>query len=131
MRRAFDAVVEFHRAYGVPVPEEPCIPPAEIIDLREALIREELEEYLVAARSGDIVETADALADLAYVVIGSAVAHGLGRFDEIFAEVHRSNMSKLGADGKPIYREDGKVLKGPNFTPPSLAQFCQEGSDEP
>jgi predicted HAD superfamily Cof-like phosphohydrolase len=120
MKRAFEAVAEFHRAYGVDAPETPNIPAAQVIDLRESLIREELEEYLAAARAGDIVGVADGLADLVYVVVGSAVAHGLVRFNEIFDEVHRSNMSKLGSDGKPIRRADGKVLKGPDYSPPTL-----------
>lgn len=86
-------------------------------------IREELEEYRGAARRGDLVGIADALADLAYVVIGAAVAHGLTRFPEIFAEIHRSNMSKLGVDGNPLLRADGKVLKSPDYSPPDLERF--------
>ena len=117
----FDMVREFHRAFGVPAPDAPCIPPQYIRDLRINLMSEELREYVEAAESENIEAIADALADLTYVVLGTAVAHGLTRFDEIFAEVHQSNMRKLGPDGNPIYREDGKVMKGPNFTPPSIS----------
>lgn len=120
MMTAFEAVTEFHLAYGVAAPNRAIILPAEVQALRERLIREELDEYLDAVQRGDLIEIADALADLTYVVIGTAVAHGLTRFDDIFAEVHRSNMSKLGDDGKPIIRGDGKVLKGNAFTPPDL-----------
>jgi predicted HAD superfamily Cof-like phosphohydrolase len=121
----FDMVREFHRAFGVPAPDAPCLPSRVILDLRSNLIFEELGEYETAVVTGDVTAVADALADLAYVVIGTAVAHGLTQFDAIFAEVHRSNMSKLGADGKPIHRSDGKVLKGPNFTSPNLAPLLK------
>ncbi len=125
LKSLFQMVEEFHQAFGVPAPRTPCIPGDDILLLRCELIKEEFREYFEASFEGDIIKTADALADLAYVVIGTAVAHGLARFDEIFAEVHRSNMSKLGADGKPIYRADGKVLKGPNFTPPDIASLVK------
>jgi predicted HAD superfamily Cof-like phosphohydrolase len=120
MKTAFEQVVEFHHAYDVATPDAAILLPPDIQILRERLINEELNEYHDAVRNGDIVEIADALADLAYVVIGTAVAHGLTQFDKIFTEVHRANMSKLGEDGRPIIREDGKVLKGPNYTPPNL-----------
>ena len=119
----FEMVNEFHHAYNVPAPKEATLGSREIQQLRYSLIREELEEYLAAVYSGDLIGIADALADLAYVVLGTAAAHGLVRFDEIFAEVHRSNMSKLGDDGKPILRDDGKVLKGPNFKLPALGSL--------
>ncbi len=123
MKDAFAQVTEFHHAYGVDAPTSPTLADAGVHALRVKLISEELIEYQDAVAAGDMVEIADALADLAYVVIGSAVAHGLVNFGAIFDEVHRSNMSKLGTDGKPIRREDGKVLKGPNFSPPALARF--------
>jgi len=116
----FEMITEFHRAYGQAAPAEPTLLPEGVQDLRYRLIYEELREYEEAVKAGDLVDIADALADLVYVVVGTAVAHGLTRFDEIFAEVHRSNMSKLGDDGKPIIRFDGKVLKGPKYTPPVL-----------
>ena len=121
----FEMITEFHQAYGQDAPVAPILLTPEVQELREKLIREELREYLEAVVAGDIVEIADALADLTYVVVGTAVAHGLTRFDAIFAEVHRSNMSKLGADGKPVKRADGKVLKGQNYSPPDLAPLIR------
>ncbi len=123
MKDAFDAVTEFHRAYGQEIPDAPRLLDPVTQDLRYALIKEEFDEYVAACEQGDMVGIADALADLAYVVLGAAVAHGIRRFPEIFAEIHRSNMSKLGPDGKPILRADGKVLKGPNYSPPQIATF--------
>lgn len=125
MKDAFDKITEFHCAYGVAAPDAAITLPPDIQELRYSLIREEFREYIEAVENDDIVAIADALADLAHVVIGTAAAHGLTRFDDIFAEVHRSNMSKLGADGKPIHRDDGKVLKGPGWTPPDLAPLIE------
>ncbi len=125
MKDAYRMVAEFHRAFGVDAPDVPCLISDEIRNLRENLITEELWEYYEACKAGDIVAIADALADLAYVVIGTAVTHGLTRFDEIFSEVHRANMRKLGPDGKPIYRPDGKVMKGDNYSPPDLAALVK------
>lgn len=129
MKTAVEKVTEFHLAYGQAAPDKAIPLPDDILMLRVRLIGEEFSEYREAAFRGDLVEIADALADLAYVVVGTAVAHGLVRFDEIFAEVHRSNMSKLGADGKPVLREDGKVLKGPGFSPPDLAPLIGPEGD--
>lgn len=127
MREAFAAIDEFHAAFDPDNrPDTARLLPQATQDLRFALIVEEFHEYREATEAGDLVSIADALADLAYVVIGSAVAHGLVRFGDIFAEVHRSNMSKLGADGKPVLRADGKVLKGPNFSPPDLKPLVIE-----
>lgn len=127
MERAFDQVTNFHHAYGQDAPRSAIILPRKIQLLRFRLIREEFKEYRDAVVMDDITEIADALADLSYVVIGTAVAHGLTRFGDIFDEVHRSNMSKLGADNRPIRRADGKVLKGPNFTLPDLERFIRLG----
>ena len=113
----FDMVTEFHRTYGQEAPTEVRVLPSDTMDLRVSLIVEELREYREAAADGDVEGIAKELADLLYVVIGTAVAHGIVRFDDVFAEVHRSNMSKLDDDGRPIFREDGKVLKGPNYSP--------------
>ncbi len=125
MKDAYRMVAEFHRAFGHDAPDAPVLVSNETRNLRENLITEELWEYYEACEAGDIVAIADALADLAYVVIGTAVAHGLTRFDEVFKEIHRSNMSKLGSDGKPIYRPDGKVMKGNNYSPPDLAALVK------
>jgi predicted HAD superfamily Cof-like phosphohydrolase len=89
-------------------------------------MREENEEYLEAARQGDLVEIADALGDMLYILCGTILKHGLQDvIEEVFAEIQASNMSKLGADGLPIYREDGKVLKGPGYFPPDLKGLLQ------
>lgn len=112
-------VREFHEAFGQPVHEGPFIPTDRVRDLRESLLSEEFNEYLRASWDGDIVGIADALADMIYVIYGTALVYGID-LDEVLAEVHRSNMSKLGEDGKPLRRHDGKILKGPNYSPPDL-----------
>jgi predicted HAD superfamily Cof-like phosphohydrolase len=85
---------------------------------------EENEEYLEAANSNDLVEVADALGDMLYILCGTILTHGMQHIiEDVFAEIQGSNMSKLGVDGKPIYREDGKVMKGPNYRRPELKQF--------
>lgn len=126
----FELVREFHEKFGVPVGQTPITIPLGRVDLRYDLISEELEEYRVAAENalstGDLTPVADALGDLLYVVMGTAVEHGFHRIDEIVAEVHRSNLSKLDrVTGKPILREDGKVLKGSNFSLPNLKPFVE------
>ena len=116
-------VVEFHKAYGHPIEEEPIIKTADMkaLWLRLDLLKEELEELDIAINERDTIEVLDALCDLQYVLDGAKLALGFHKvFDAAFAEVHRSNMSKLGEDGRPIYREDGKVMKGPNYSPPNL-----------
>ena len=85
---------------------------------------EENEEYLEAANNNDLVEVADALGDMLYILCGTILIHGMQHIiEDVFAEIQDSNMSKLGVDGKPIYREDGKVMKGPNYRRPDLKQF--------
>jgi predicted HAD superfamily Cof-like phosphohydrolase len=116
-------VREFHEAFGI---RNAAAPIGDIGDrealLRYKLIREENEEYLEAALRGDLVEVADALGDILYILCGTLLKHGLEhKIDEVFREIQRSNMSKLGADGKPIYREDGKVMKGPAYFKPDIA----------
>jgi predicted HAD superfamily Cof-like phosphohydrolase len=120
----FHLVGEFHEAFGVENKDEPDFPEDKTCKLRVGLISEELEELEDAIRNEDIVAVADALTDLLYVVYGSGHAFGID-LDRCFREVHRSNMSKLGADGKPVRREDGKVLKGPSYTPPDLSFLLQ------
>lgn len=120
----FELAGDFMTAFGQEVLTEPTLPSHELGKLRLELIREEFEELTVATNAMDMIEIADALTDILYVVYGAGHAFGID-LDACFAEVHDSNMSKLGADGKPIYREDGKVLKGPNFRSPDLAQFCK------
>lgn len=114
-------VQHFMLTFGQEVRSAPNIgsDDAKLKALRYELIREELEELRVAMENNDIVEVADALTDILYVTYGAGAAFGID-LDATFAEVQRSNMSKLGADGKPIYREDGKVMKGPGYFKPDL-----------
>ncbi len=126
-RTTLEQVREFHETYGLPVKPSPDIGDPKTNELRINLLAEELDELKEALAQGDIVETLDALIDLQYVLDGAFLSFGLHDVKEIaFAEVQKSNMSKLGADGKPIRREsDGKILKGPNFFEPDLSQFVK------
>lgn len=122
MKNKIDAVHEFHTAFGLGIRETPIADLGKEKNLlRYKLMREENEEYLEAANSGDLVEVADALGDMLYILCGTILEHGLQhKIEEVFNEIQRSNMSKLGADGQPIYREDGKVLKGPHYFKPNI-----------
>jgi predicted HAD superfamily Cof-like phosphohydrolase len=115
----FEKVENFMLAFGQDVKPVPELADFNTAELRLDLIQEEVQELSVAIDNDDIVEIADALTDILYVVYGAGHAYGID-LDECFNEVHSSNMSKLGEGGKPIYREDGKVLKGPNYFPPDL-----------
>jgi predicted HAD superfamily Cof-like phosphohydrolase len=121
-------VKEFHEAFGIQNNEAPTTQLSkEEIQLRFDLIKEENEEYLEAANNGDIIEIADALGDQLYILCGTMLKHGLQyKMEEVFNEIQRSNMSKLGADGKPIYREDGKVMKGPNYFKPDIKSILEQ-----
>jgi predicted HAD superfamily Cof-like phosphohydrolase len=125
MQTVEEALVEFHSTYGLPVATAPVNFDSdnkslhETWELRKELVREEYQEFMDAMAFRNLEEIADAICDLVYVAVGTAVSFGIP-FDACFAEVQRSNMSKLGEDGKPIEREDGKILKGPNFSPPDL-----------
>ena len=118
----FEKVENFMRAFGQEIKPAPELADFNTAELRVELISEELDELCTAIDNDDIVEIADALTDLLYVVYGAGHAYGID-LDECFNEVHDSNMSKLGKDGKPIYREDGKVLKGPDYFAPNLADI--------
>ena len=122
------AVQEFHKAFGLGVNESPIAKLSEKkLQLRFDLMQEENEEYLEAAKEDDLVEVADALGDMLYILCGTIIEHGMQhKIEEVFNEIQRSNMSKLGADGKPIYREDGKVMKGPNYFKPNIAEILEE-----
>ena len=122
MKRKIEAVEEFHKAFGLGVQQRPQADLGlETILLRYKLMREENEEYLEAASSNDLVEVADALGDMLYILCGTILEHGMQhKIEEAFEEIQRSNMSKLGPDGKPIYRADGKVLKGPDYSKPDI-----------
>ena len=118
----FDDVKYFMEIYGQEVKTKSSFPNEKIIQLRYDLIKEELDELSLAIKEKDIIEVADALTDLLYVVYGAGHSFGID-LDKCFAEVQRSNMSKLDTDGKPIYNENGKVMKGPNYSKPNLKQF--------
>lgn len=128
MKEKIDAVVEFHRAFKLNMNDVPIANIGEDRNLlRYKLMREENEEYLEAANNDDLVEVADALGDMLYILCGTIIEHGMQhKIDEVFEEIQRSNMSKLGEDGKPIYREDGKVLKGPNYFKPDLEAILKK-----
>ncbi|AIZ43501.1 MULTISPECIES: pyrophosphohydrolase domain-containing protein [Cellulophaga] len=128
MKNKLEAVALFHETFGMGVAN------AMKADLgsRKNLLRfnlmdEENKEYLEAAENNDLVEVADALGDMLYILCGTILEHGMQyKIEEVFNEIQRSNMSKLGADGKPIYREDGKVLKGPNYFVPNIDKILKE-----
>lgn len=123
----FDMVREFMTAFGQEIKTSPKLPSKDVTKLRVRLIQEELTELIEAIQEKDIVEVADALTDILYVTYGAGLAFGID-LDKCFAEVQRSNMTKLGEDGKPIYREDGKIKKGPNYEEPDLKKvlFSEE-----
>ncbi|WP_053971550.1 nucleoside triphosphate pyrophosphohydrolase family protein [Mangrovimonas sp. ST2L15] len=122
MKDKIEAVKQFHTAFKLGYLEAPKadLGPDKNL-LRYKLMREENEEYLEAANNNDLVEVADALGDMLYILCGTIIEHGLQhKIEEVFEEIQRSNMSKLGSDGEPIYREDGKVLKGPHYFKPDI-----------
>ncbi len=121
----FEKVGKFMKTFGQEVKNKADFPTKKILDLRLDLIREELEELKVALNNKDIKEVADALTDILYVTYGAGHAFGID-LDKCFEEVQNSNMSKLGKNGKPIYNENGKVMKGPNYFKPNLEKFLNE-----
>ena len=123
-----NAVEEFHNAFGIESASSPTFDVSEQkIILRYNLMKEENEEYLEAAQNKDLVEVADALGDMLYILCGTILSHGMQhKISEVFEEIQRSNMSKLGSDGKPIYREDGKILKGPHYFKPNIASILKK-----
>ena len=118
----FKSVKKFMETFGQEIKEKASFPNADIISLRYELIKEELDELKEAMDKKDIKEVADALTDILYVTYGAGHAFGID-LDKCFEEVQNSNMSKLGSDGKPIYNENGKVMKGPNYFKPNLSKF--------
>ena len=120
----FDEVKFFMETYNQEVKTVPAIPDNKTIELRINLIKEELKELQEAINENNLLEIADALTDILYVTYGAGHAFGID-LDKCFAEVQRSNMSKLGENGKPIYNEKGKVMKGPNYLEPNLKQFVE------
>jgi predicted HAD superfamily Cof-like phosphohydrolase len=120
----FQKVKNFMETFGQEVKKKPEFPDNNIIQLRYDLIKEELEELKDAIFQEDMTEIADALTDILYVTYGAGHAFGID-LDKCFNEVQKSNMSKLGANNKPIYNENGKVMKGPNYFKPNLNQFLK------
>ena len=110
--------------FGQEVKTKPEFPSEKIVKLRYGLIKEELEEFEQALKDKNLTEVADSLTDILYVTYGAGVAFGID-LDKCFDEVQRSNMSKLGEDGKPIYNDKGKVMKGPNYFQPDLSKFIK------
>ena len=120
----FNKVKTFMQIFGQEVKNKPSFPDPKIQNLRFELIKEELEELKIALDQKNLKEVADALTDILYVTYGAGHAFGID-LDKCFDEVQASNMSKLGADGKPIYNESGKVMKGPNYFQPNLRKFIE------
>ncbi len=120
----FTDVKTFMETFGQIVKTKPQIPDEKTMQLRYDLIKEELDELEQAMKDKNLKEIADALTDILYVTYGAGFAYGIN-LDKCFQEVQRANMSKLGADGKPIYNEKGKVMKGPNYSEPNLKQFVE------
>ena len=125
MKKQLDSVKQFHDTYKIGYSNDPIADLGpEKNKLRFKLMSEENEEYLDASNNNDIIEVADALGDMLYILCGTIIEHGMQDIIEpVFDEIQKSNMSKLGADGKPIYREDGKVMKGPNYFKPNFSKF--------
>ena len=120
----FEDVRKFMETFGQRVKTKPSFPDDKTMQLRFDLIKEELNELEQAMKEKDLKEIADALTDILYVTYGAGCAYGID-LDKCFKEVQRANMSKLGEDGKPIYNEKGKVMKGPNYSAPDLKQFIE------
>jgi len=120
----FDDVKTFMQTFGQEVKIKAEFPEEKIVKLRYNLIKEELNELQNAIKTKDLKEIADALTDILYVTYGAGHAYGID-LDKCFKEVQKANMSKLGEDGKPIYNEKGKVMKGPNYLEPKLKQFVE------
>ena len=120
----FEDVKTFMKTFGQTIRTKPQFPDEKTINLRFDLIKEELDELEQAIKTKDLKEIADALTDILYVTYGAGCAYGID-LDKCFKEVQRANMSKLGKDGKPIFNDKGKVMKGPNYLAPNLKQFIE------
>tara|TARA_B100001027_G_C16240863_1_gene319337 strand:- start:188 stop:577 length:390 start_codon:yes stop_codon:yes gene_type:complete len=127
IKKEIDSVKLFHKKFNIDYLNEPKANiPLETKELRFKLMEEENLEYLKATKENNLVEIADALGDMLYILCGTIISHGLqDKIEEIFQEIQNSNMSKLGKNGKPIYREDGKVLKGPNYFKPDIRRILK------
>lgn len=121
MKKQLNQVAEFHEAFGVPNLDNAQIPDLERVVLRVKLIQEELDELKESLEENNLIEVADALTDIQYVLLGTVLEFGLqDKFEALFDEIHRSNMSKLDENGKPIHRADGKVMKSERYFRPDL-----------
>lgn len=125
MKHQLDCVKKFHQVYKLSFNDNPTskLDP-ETIKLRFNLMAEENQEYFEAANNNDLIEVADALGDMLYILCGTIIEHGMqDKIEQVFDEIQRSNMSKLSEDGEPIFRKDGKVLKGPNYFKPNILKI--------
>lgn len=124
MKKQIEAVETFHKVFKAPIGEKPKLIDKERGKLRWELMQEENQEYWEAVYDNDIVEIADALGDMLYILFGTIIEHGMQeKIAEVFDEIQRSNMSKLDENGKPIFREDGKILKGKNYSKPDFSKI--------
>jgi len=125
MKKQIDSVKQFHKTYKIGYSDKPLASLGNNKNrLRFKLMSEENDEYLAAADNNDMIEVADALGDMLYILCGTILEHGMQDLIEpVFDEIQKSNMSKLGEDGNPIFREDGKVMKGPNYFKPNFTKF--------
>ena len=127
MKKKLDSVAEFHEVFKIGNADKITLLEEKDYTLRFNLIKEENEEYLEACKNKDIVEIADALGDQLYILCGTILKHGLQhKIEEVFDEIHRSNMSKLDENGKPIYREDGKVMKSDRYFRPDIKKILDK-----
>ena len=130
MKEQLKAVEEFHNVFLQENGTEPRLLPENEFLLRYNLMAEENDEYKEACWNGDLVEIADALGDQLYILCGTILKHGLQhKIEEVFSEIQRSNMSKLGSDGKPVFREDGKIMKSQNYFPPNIVEILKSNTD--
>lgn len=125
----YDKVKKFHEIYECNIGDRAVFPDDFERDLRKKLLQEEFDEYIKAEADNDLIEVADALGDMLYIIYGTAVSYGIP-INEIFDEIHNSNLSKLGENGLPVRREDGKVLKGPNYFRPDISSIISENRKE-
>lgn len=124
MEKQIKAVEEFHNSFSQENGITPRLITNSEYDLRHSLMKEENDEYLEACYNKSLVDIADALGDQLYILCGTILKHGMQHIiEDVFNEIHSSNMSKLGEDGKPVYRQDGKILKGPGYFKPNLNKF--------
>ena len=133
MKEQLKAVEQFHKAFGQENGKYPRPLDEHEFNLRHSLMQEENDEYLEACFKNSLVEIADALGDQLYILCGTILKHGMQHvIEDVFNEIQASNMSKLGDDGKPVLREDGKILKGPGYFRPNLSKFIklEDGNSE-